>query len=254
MKTKLFFILTLFIFVSASLSALSGPRIVDNAGLLSQDEKSNLTRIIDSVSEKYQFDLVIVTEKSTGGNSVKAFADDFFDYNGYGFGTEADGCLFLLSMENRDYAFSATGRGIKILNGTAHDKIENDMLKLLAGNNYYRAFTVYVSVWEEFLELEAKGRSYNFFHHYNLIITAVAWVIALVIGFCIVSFWKKAMNTALPATQAAAYVVPGSLSFTEKKDRFLYSTVTKTRRQTQSSGGGRTGSSGRSHSGRSGKF
>ena len=80
----------------------------------------------------------------------------------------------------------------------------------------------------------------------------------LIIAFIIIQVWKKGMNTALVKTQAAAYLVPGSLSFKVKNDRFLYSTVTKTARPKNTGSGGSGGvhrsSSGRSHGGRGGRY
>jgi uncharacterized protein len=112
--------------------------------------------------------------------------------------------------------------------------------------------------WETFLSLEARGRSYNFFYQWNAVLVSVAWVIAFVIGFITIQIWKKGMNTAVSQTQAAAYIIPNSLNFKVRKDSFLYSTVTKTRRETQSSSGGGSGthtsSSGRSHGGGGGKY
>jgi hypothetical protein len=67
------------------------------------------------------------------------------------------------------------------------------------------------------------------------------------------------MNTALPKTQAAAYVVSGSLNFTAKKDSFLHSKTDKVRLQSQQAaslvkGGARIiSSSGRSHGGGGGR-
>ena len=74
---------------------------------------------------------------------------------------------------------------------------------------------------------------------YHLAVMISVWVIAFAIGFIVVYVWKKGMNTAHLKTQADAYIIPGSLDYKLKKDRFLFSTVTKTRRQTSSNSGGR---------------
>jgi uncharacterized protein len=246
--------------VSCSLVLTAQARIVDNANILSQSESANLTSLIDSVAIAYNFDLVIVTEQSIGAVRPMDYADDFFDYNGYGLGQDRDGCLFLRVMGTRDYWFSTSGRGIQLLDGNpfAFDVLEANVGHYLGSDQYYEAFQTFILDMEKFLSLEAVGRRYNFFHHYNAMLVLSAWVIALVVAFAVVLIWKKGMNTALAKTQAAAYVVPGSLSFKVQKDNFLYSTVTKTRRQTQSSSSGRgggihTGSSGRMHGGRGGR-
>jgi len=70
-----------------------------------------------------------------------------------------------------------------------------------------------------------------------LITIGISWLIAFGIGCLIVFIWKKSMDTVHAQTHACNYIVSNSLSFKEKKDRFLYSTVSKVRRQTSSSSG-----------------
>ena len=72
-----------------------------------------------------------------------------------------------------------------------------------------------------------------------LIMIGVAWVLSFVIGCVIVFIWKKSMDNVRAQTHACDYVVSGSLSYREKKDRYLYSKVNKVRRQSSSSGSGR---------------
>ena len=258
MKTKVKKFCLPFLIVFFVTPAFAQERIIDNAGLLSQQEKANLMGLIASAASNYNFDLVIVTEKNIGASSPMQYADDFFDNNGYGLGQNRDGALFLLVTDSRDYWFSTSGSGIRILNSAAGNKLENSVVKSLREGNFYGAFNAFLLDWEEFLALDAKGRRYNFFQQWNAVLVLIAWVIAFAIGLIIVQVWKSRMNTALAQTQAAAYMVPGSLAFKEKKDSFLFCTVTKTKLQTEnsSSGGGgvHTGSSGRSHGGRGGKY
>lgn len=82
---------------------------------------------------------------------------------------------------------------------------------------------------------------------YLLIGLAVGLVVALIVT----GMWKRQLKSVRPKAAAADYVVPGSLRLTDKRDKFLYSTVTKVKRQQSSSSGS---SSGRSHSGGVGRF
>jgi uncharacterized protein len=253
MKTKhLFLLLMLFAILAGSL--FSQERIVDNAGLLSESQKENLRRLTSSIFQTYNFDLVIVTERNIGNTSPMVYADDYFDYNGY----SPNGSLLLQVTGSRDYWISTSGDGIKILNDYAFNKVENDIVNFLSAGNNYDAYLAFVQDWELFLSLDKNYRSYNFFYQWNIVLVTISWVIAFLIGLIVVQVWKKGMNTALPQRAASAYVVPGSLAFKVKADTFLYSTVTRTRRQTEtsSSGGGgiHTGSSGRSHGGGGGRY
>jgi len=258
-KNKLIlFMLALIFFLTVP--AFAQTRIVDNAGLLSANEKNNLTALIDSISAKYNFDLVIVTEKDIGDSSSSAYADDFFDNNNYGLGQDRDGCLFLHVTGSRSYHFSTSGRGINIFNNTAANKVEADAIKYLRNGNNYGAYKSFLVNWNKFLVLDAKGKRYNFIHQWNVVLMVIAWIVAFAIGIIVVMVWKKGMNAVLAQTQANAYAVSGSLTFKVKKDTFLYSRVTKTERQTEnnlsSGGSGRshTSSSGRSHGGRGGRY
>jgi uncharacterized protein len=246
-------------FLFFSVHAFSLDRLVDNADLLSVSEKNDLSSLIDSIAAAYKFDLVIVTEKSIGDISPRDYADNFFDNNGYGLGNDRDGCIFLRVMGSRDYWFSASGRGIKILNPSALSKLKSDTGKYLGKDDYNAAFRAFIQAWDKFLMLDAKGRSYNFFYRYNLVLLLIVWLIAFVIGLIVVSTWKHGMNTALRKTQAASYIIPESLNFAVKKDSFLFSKVEKTKRATQNSisaSGSKVihiSSSGRTHSGGGGK-
>jgi len=253
MKIKCLAFLSLLVLILTE-SAFAQERIVDKAGLLSDSQKENLRRLTSSIYEDYYFDLVIVTERNIGNTSPMVYADDFFDYNSYGL----NGCLLLQVTESRDYWISTSGTGIEILNPYAYNKLETDIVRSLSAGDYYEAYLAFLQDWELFLSLDRNYRSYNFFYQWNFALVSISWIIAFAIGLIVVQTWKKGMNTALPQRAAAVYMIPGSLAFKVKRDVFLYSTVTKTRRQTETTSGGgggmHTGSSGRSHGGGGGKY
>ena len=87
------------------------PRLVDKAELLSDSEKTELLYTLDEISERQQVDVVVLTVPSLEGASPMEYADDFYDNNGYGFGDNHDGILFLISMEERDWYISTTEIG-----------------------------------------------------------------------------------------------------------------------------------------------
>lgn len=67
------------------------PRLVDDSDVLSAEEETALLSRLDGVSEAHQFDLVVVIVDDFAGMSAMDYADDFFDYNGYGYGDGRDG-------------------------------------------------------------------------------------------------------------------------------------------------------------------
>jgi uncharacterized protein len=257
MKKKLFIFLLAVSFLFLSFPLFAQRRVIDNAGLLSGGEIANLEDLAAKIASTYNFDLVIVTEADIGGASPMNYADDFFDYNGYGLGADRDGCLFLQVTGTRDYWFSTSGRGIKVLNSAAFEKIKKDVVKFLKNDDPAQAYQAFVSNWEKFLVLDAKGKSYNFIHAHAPVMYLTAWIVSLIIGFLAVMVMKTKMNNVHPKTEAGRFIIPGSLVFTRKQDIFLYSVVTKSEKadhSSSSSGSSHTGSSGRSHGGGGGKY
>ncbi len=87
-------------------------RLMDTADLLSDSEEATLLRALDEVSERQKMDVVIVTAETLDGSDIVSFADDLYDYCQFGYGTNRDGLLLLISMEDRDWYISTCGYGI----------------------------------------------------------------------------------------------------------------------------------------------
>ena len=73
-----------------SLAAAHDPRLVDDANLLTSEEQSDLEQKLDTISEELQFEVVIVTTNTLGGKTPTAYAQDYYDYNNYGYGSNHD--------------------------------------------------------------------------------------------------------------------------------------------------------------------
>jgi len=257
-KNLLKYFLFVFVFFLA-VPVFSQNRVIDNAGVLTQSEIQRLNNLIFTAASEHNFDLVIVIESSIGGVDPSAYADDFFDDNGYGYGSDRDGAIFLQVVDTRDVVVSTSGRGITLFGYSAENKVFNDAISYLSADNYFGAYNSFLTNWNQIL-VNAGQPSINVVQQYHVVFLIAAWLIAFLIGLICVSSMKSGMNTVLTKTQAAGYVVPNSLSFSVKKDQFLYSTVAKVPRASSSSsqrGGGvatRVSSSGRSHGGGGRKY
>ena len=83
--------------------------LVDEACLLTEEESSVLLDKLEDISQRYKNEVGIVTVNSLEGKTVEAYADDYYDYNGYGYGENDDGLLLLISMGEREWAISTYG-------------------------------------------------------------------------------------------------------------------------------------------------
>ena len=252
-----FLLAALFLFLSSTLFAQR--RVIDNAGLLSSGEIQELERRIAAIASTYNFDLVILTEKNIGSARPMDYADDYFDNNGYGIGANRDGCLFLQVTESRDIFFSTSGRGERILNSAAFNRLENDVIQFLRADDPAGAYRVFIRDWEGILASNANGKSDNVIAKHAPAFYALSWVVSLIIGLVALMLMKAKMSNVRPKTEADSFIIPGSLAFTRRQDAFLYSKVTKIERKESSSSSSlssssHTSSSGHSHGGGGGKY
>lgn len=237
------------------------PRLVDEADLLSVEEERELREQLDEISERQEFDVVIVTVDSLNGSSPAAFADDFYDYSGYGMGNDADGALFLISMEERDWYISTCGFGITAITDAGLDYMSEKFLPDLSDGDYAGAFETFAELCDDFVTQARKGNAYD---EGNLPreIPGLPFVVgALVFGLLFAEIpmliMKGKMKTVRRQNAAGNYVKNGSQVVRKHSDRFLYHTVTRKRKPKESSSGGSSvhrSSSGRSHGGGGGKF
>lgn len=234
------------------------PKIVDEAGLLTYDQVSILEDKAQDLVDRYGIDVVILTVDDHYGDITK-YADDYFDYNGYGVGTNASGVLFVLSMEDRDYAFTTCGDAIQALTDYGMDQLFDEISDELADDRFYDGFYEYLDQLDYYFQRYEDGDPVDRSASVLDIIIKIgfALVIGLIVAGLIVAVMCRSMNTVRRQKSAQSYVFPGSYDLYHMNDAFLYSNVTKVRKESSSSSGGSSthrSSSGRTHGGSSGKF
>lgn len=236
-------------------AAGGSPKIVDNADLLSASEEATLETKALYLANKYDIDVVILTVDSTYGKNVTAYADDYFDNNGYGIGNDYSGVLLMLSMDQRDWAISTCGNGIDALTDYGQERLMDDVLDYLRDDEYYDGFSAYLNLLDKYFEAYKNGKPID--KTRNIVIDLViALGIGVLAGFITILVMKSGMKTVKPQRGAQSYVRQGSYKLRHQRDMFLYTRTTRTPRQSSSSGGSSThrSSSGRSHGGSRGKF
>ena len=255
MKKLSIFLASLLVCVLCVLPAsAAGARLVDKADLLEASSYTVLLQKLDEISNRHDFDIVIVTVKSLEGQSAEAYADDYFDYGGY----RANGILLLVSKgEERDFHMSTCGTGLTHFPDDALIYLEKKVLPCLSTNDFSTAFSIFAEQCDAILR-NGSGVYKDPFAKLPMMVL-IAFLIALVIGFICVSVMKGKLKSISTQARADAYVRPGSLAIANQRETFLYRTVTRQERQTSSSGGGsgsssHKSSSGTTHGRRGGKF
>ncbi len=265
-KISIFLILVLVIVFNTYISEASTDTtipIVDNtqkiydfAGLLTDEGKKEIYNDITEYINTYNMDMVIVTINKNNKSSSMAYADDFYDYNDFGIGSNRDGILFLIDMDNRNMWISTTGKAILMYDDNRIDDILDDTYSAIKNEDYdlcCKRFISSASSWADYgipssnsnYYINDKGeyvKKFPFF--YIILISFTTSIIFILIA-------ANKHKTVKKAVQAKQYIVKDSLNLTTSEDRFINTHTSRIYSpQSDSSSGGGGGSS--THSSSSG--
>jgi uncharacterized protein len=233
------------------------PLLVDDGDLLTNNEESQLLDLLESLSQKQQADIAVVTVNSLEGKDAQAFADDYYDYNGYGYGEDDSGIMLVVCLPTRDYALTTYGEARDLLSDRSLDQIEDAFVSKLSDGDYYGAFRAYANTTDQMMDLERSPGPTS---------VPLVWIpVCLLIGFSISGVIATAKKGRLKSVarqyEANHYYNRQSFRLRRKNDRYINSTMNRVPLHTDdgpSRGGSghsfHISSSGRSHGGRSGKF
>ena len=239
-------------------------RLLDAADLLSDSEESDLLVKLNQVSEKHRSNIVILTANSHTG-PIQDYADDYFDYNGFQADYDGAGVLFMLSMEDREWAISTSGSGIEAFTDYGQEVMTDEMLPYLSSGDYYTAFCIevadnYYTLYEQGTPFDRgyKDRSGKTLLSGGLICVLIGFILALIPIFVM----KSDLQSVHHLVSASGYQSHAGLNMTRHTDTYLRSTTSRTRKP-ENDGGSRSGgggssvhisSSGSSHGGSHGHF
>lgn len=232
------------------------PSIVDDAEYLMQSELSYLSKELDNVRKKYDFEVAIYTESNMTSDTAEESADDIYDYQGYGAGENDDGILLYICSDTREYHFTTHGKGLEYFNSNGLKYLESKVVPYLSEDDYYEAFEIFIETTDELLQMAKDGKPYDkkqYSTKYLIGVIIAALLIPLLVAYLMMNKKLKKMKTAEENDYAANYIKPGSLKINASRDLFLYSRITKTEKA-KSSSGTHTSSSGRTHGGSGGSF
>ena len=252
--------------------------VIDRASLLSDGEILSLESELESISISHAIDVIVLTVDSLEGKTATEYADDFFDYGGYGQGENRDGVILLVSMEERDWAISTSGCATDEITDAGNEYISDSFLPYLSDGQYFNAFETFAEKADELFTSADNGEIYDDYYdngygyenrinipkEYKILVSIIIGLITGTIAACIVvKFHFSKLTTVYHKSKADEYLAAGSFAITQSDDRFLRSNVVRvpkpqaTTNRTGGFGGGSSthvSSSGSFHGGSSGKF
>ncbi|MCQ2537008.1 MAG: TPM domain-containing protein [Lachnospiraceae bacterium] len=259
--------------------------LYDGAGLLSPEEQEALNSQLTEISERLDFNVVVVTTTDLDYKTPMSYADDFYDEV---YGPNTDGCLFLRYIDgsDREIWISTSGIGLKCIYDDYIDFIFDAVDSYFDTEEYYYIFRDYaylvddtvsryketgspVDIWsnsgktEYYDENNGKyfvynsngSRDYSISYGFGDWVLAylrsciLPLIVAFIIALAITGSWKRKLNSVQKANSAKAYEKKGSFELSRQSDVYLRSTVSKVKIESSSSSSGGHSSSSHHSSG-----
>lgn len=256
---KIITIFTLLLTIFLPFNVLSeNDRVVDKALMLSESERSELSSELDSLSDKYDMDIVVYfsTDTSFGDadDSIMYEGGEFFDGNGYGYGDDHRGILLIVNYATGYFDIITTGPEVM----SKYDGYIEEAYEYLTP--YLRDDPAQaIRVFEEWIDTRfISENDYSNDDYYpqeddiyykqdnTVRDLSISGIISIIVSSVTMLLFKKQLKTEGKKADARNYVVPNSFNLTRSGDIFLYRSTMRRRiprkdnnnRHSSSGGGG----------------
>ena len=225
------------------------PLVVDEADVLSQEEESALVARCEAFTAEHEMEIAVVTVTDLQGMRAQDYADDFYDYNGYGYGENDDGILVLFlngALGDRELHITTHGKGDTEFYDTVREEMYVTMKDLIIVEEYNGAFNAFVE------------RAETAIKPYVSPTVLLVCILFGVVGGLVVVTQITSKNYTVYKRDATHYERSGSLELVNRRDLLVNTHTQRIPKATSNNGGSRssthTSSSGRSHGGTGGRF
>jgi len=249
MKNRVFyFCLALILCATLAIPAFAASGyLLDEADLLSEMEEQALQDVLDEIGDGFDADIVIVTVETTGQYDPEYYTERLYDDRGYGQGSDRDGVMLLVAMEEREYVIWSNGWCSNAISSGEIDSIIANMEEDMRDGEYAQAFETFLEDCRYYLNGHINGFPFNFGSNF-----LIALVVGLLVALIATGIMRSKLKSVKKQHTANQYTKPGSMQVTKATDLYLYSNVTRVRKaQSSSTSGSRSGGG---HSVGSGRF
>lgn len=251
--------------------AVSGQtRVFDQAGLFSETEIIQLEEKIAQCRKSTKMDVVIVSAYADEERSAEEYADDYYDYGGFGVGKKASGVLLLYYMDGPgqpggECYISTAGTMINMLTDERIESILDDVYGDLGNRDFAGATEHFLEDVKVYVKEGVESGQYTYdrdtgeivrYHSIRLYEVAIAMVIAGILAGSVCLDIKKRYAMKQSSREISnslqAYRADCAFCFSVAGDKMVnkYVRSVPIPRNTSSGSGGR-GHSGSSSAGRS---
>lgn len=220
--------------------------VEDTYGVLTEEETNQLQKAASEVSNHHQFAVYARIIQDDSGESydyMDSYIEDYYENNNLGYGDTSDGVLLLITFtdEGGSYQVYIPGNANQemfTLDGM--DQMDDVAYQSLKQHDYYQAINDYIEKADSLMNYyetngEAYGSNYDYDSEYyseveddDFMHYLPSFIAPPVIGLIVVLVLKSKHKTKHIAVTANNYVPRNGLHLTNRRDMFLYQTVTRT--------------------------
>lgn len=207
--------------------------VYDFAQLFTEEEKAILENKLDTLSQNEQMDVSILTTEDAEGKTSRDYADDFYDRNGFGYGSTKDGLLLLLDMDNREVYISTCGQAIAVFTDNRINQMLEHIVYYMKDGAYDKAALTFIEDCTTYLKAGVpqnsafnstsnrtqKGKKTSLVETL-LMALGIAAGVTLIVRFSVIYKYKKPSRSLPP-------MLPLNVHFLEHSDRFVTSHTTR---------------------------
>jgi len=236
--------------------AKSDQKVYDFAGLLTEEEISNLEGLSNKLSKKREVDIIVLTTSDTEGKDVVKYMEDFYDEEALGYDKlHGNTAILTLDMQNREIYVAGFYKGEEYLDNSRCDLIRNKITPDLSSGNYYKAFRSFMELSCQYMGIRPGVNPENILFKLWFQVLVSVLVAAIIVTIMVYNSGGKV------TTSEATYLDRNTSGVVGERDVYLRRNTTRRRKPSQNSGGGGGHSSeggissgGHSHSGSRGSF
>ena len=121
-------------------------QVYDDAGILSEDEIDEITKVADEVEDKTGWDLIILTVNDASVTSDRDYAEEQFNEC-----TESDdGIAYLLNMDSRSFYIATAGEAYEYVGDSQIDEMLDDVVTYAGEGDYAQAMIAMIEDTESY--------------------------------------------------------------------------------------------------------